>query len=220
MITYGVIPCALRGVILEDKMQRVYLYYAEVCSGECAHQLYPNERMEEINGCKNEGVRREKYSAWALLRYAITDALALKFEDVQFVKLPSGQWICDKCSFSISHADGAVVVAVSDLAVGADVEIVKSINPRLAPKILTDLEFARYSELSDFEKTGFLLERWCKKEAIFKANGGSVLLPGTIECDDYYTAAERISINGHEFAVAIAANEDFKVEIRSAQNIN
>ena len=198
-------------------MQRVYLYYAEVCGRECAHQLYPKQRMEEINACKNDSVRREKYSAWALLRYAVTDALSLNFEDVQFVKLPSGQWICDKCSFSISHADGAVVVALSDLAVGVDVEKVKNINPRLAAKVLTEREFERYIELSNEGKSAFLLECWCKKEAIFKANGGSVLLPRIIECDDYLTVAKRISINGNEYAVAIAANEKFEVEIRHAQ---
>ena len=195
-------------------MQRVYLYYAAVTDADSSHQLYPGERMAEINACKNEIIRREKCCAWEMLKYAVTDALSLKFDNLQFAKLPSGQWICEECAFSISHSDDAVVVAVSERSVGVDVEGAKAIDPRLAEKVLTASELKRYSDLNDVDKTIFLLETWCKKEAIFKAIGGSALLPKTIECDTYHTEVKRVRINDREYLIAVAANESFEIEDR------
>ena len=195
-------------------MQRVYLYYAAVTDADSSHQLYPSERMAEINACKNEIVRREKRCAWELLEHATIDALSLKFDNLRFTKMPSGQWICEECAFSISHSDDAVVVAVSERSVGVDVEGAKAIDPRLAEKVLTASELKRYLDLNDVDKTIFLLETWCKKEAIFKAIGGSALLPKTIECDTYHTEVKRVRINDREYLIAVAANESFEIEDR------
>ena len=199
-------------------MQKVYIYYAEISRLESLRTLYPKERMEEINECKSESVRLEKYCAWNLLKHAVVDAFSLVFDNLQFTKMQSGQWVCDQCNFSISHSDGVVAVVVSNFAIGIDIEPVKRLGERLAGKVLTELELERYSELSDEVKAEFLLECWCKKEAIFKSSGGSVLLPRTIECDNYHTALERVSIDGREYVIAIAASEEF--EIKKLSNIN
>ena len=122
-------------------MQKVYLYYAEITDIDRSNMVYPKERMDEILECKNESVRREKYSAWKLLEYAVKDAFSLDFDNLQFTKLDSGQWVCDKCSFSISHSDGVAAVAVSDVSVGVDIEPVRAIDQRLASKVLTDSEY-------------------------------------------------------------------------------
>ena len=196
-------------------MKKIYVYYAQTSVDTAERELYPRERMDEINRCKNDSARREKYSAWKLLEHAINDAFSLDFDNLQFAKLDSGKWICDKCSFSISHSEGVVAVAVSDASMGVDVEPVRTIDPRLSGKVLTDAEYEHYSVLSEDDKASFLLECWCKKEAIFKAIGGSVLLPKTIECSAYHTVIKRVNINQREYVMAIASIEPFSTDIRA-----
>ena len=196
-------------------MQKVYLYYAEITDIDRSNMVYPKERMDEILECKNESVRREKYSAWKLLEYAVKDAFSLDFDNLQFTKLDSGQWVCDKCSFSISHSDGVAAVAVSDVSVGVDIEPVRAIDQRLASKVLTDSEYEYYSSLGEDDRANLLLECWCKKEAIFKATSGSVLLPKTIECSAYHTVVKRMNISQREYVIALASVEPFSSDTRS-----
>ena len=197
------------------KMKKIYVYYAQTSVDTAERELYPRERMEEILECKNESVRREKYSAWKLLEHAINDAFSLDFDNLQFAKLDSGQWVCDKCSFSISHSDGVAAVAVSDASVGVDIEPVRAIDQRLASKVLTDSEYEYYSSLGEDDRANLLLECWCKKEAIFKAASGSVLLPKTIECSAYHTVVKRMNISQREYVIALASVEPFSSDTRS-----
>ena len=139
-------------------MKKIYVYYAQTSVDTAERELYPRERTEEINGCKNESVKREKYYAWRLLEYAIKDVFSLDFNNLQFTKLPSGQWICDGCRFSISHSSGRVAVAVSDSDVGVDIEAVHDIDERIANKALTDAEFSHYKRLKDGSREEYLLE--------------------------------------------------------------
>ena len=198
-----------------DNMQEIYVYYAKIPSdiGEC--ELYPRERTEEINGCKNESIKREKYYAWRLLEYAIKDVFSLDFNNLQFTKLPSGQWVCDELCFSLTHAGGAVTVALSIADVGVDIELVRELDGRLAERVLTDREYLCYQSLAEERRQDYLLETWCKKEAIFKASRGEILLPRAIDTNDHCTYIKRIKIADSEYLIAVSANEPFSVELRA-----
>ena len=200
-------------------MQNIHVYYAAIPEGGCERELYPKERMEEIQGCKNEVVRREKYRAWEILKFAVQDALKLRFDNLQFTKLPTGQWICGECFFSISHSDGAVTVAVSDLNIGIDIEPIRAIDKRLLPKVLTENELACYGELSEDEKERYLLECWCKKEAIFKASHGDILIPKEIECQNNFTDVYEVKIGDKQYLLAIAARGQFESWLKSVEEL-
>jgi phosphopantetheine--protein transferase-like protein len=203
--------------IRNNKMEKIYVYYAPIPTEIEDRELYPRERMDEINGCKNDGVKRDKYYSWALLEYAVRDALSLDFNNLQFTKLSSGQWICDGCRFSISHTDGAVAAAVSDSDVGVDIEAVHDIDERIANKALTDAELSHYKRLKDGSREEYLLESWCKKEAVFKAFCGEVFLPREIETDRYMTQIARVVIDEWEYVIAVSAKEPFDVKLIEAE---
>jgi 4'-phosphopantetheinyl transferase len=77
--------------------------------------------------------------------------------------------------FSLAHAAGLAVVAVSDRAVGVDVEDATAAAQPLAPA-LTDRERATCLSYADFARL------WTRKEAVLKAVGkGLAIHPGRIE---------------------------------------
>ena len=67
-------------------MQKVRVYCALMPNGIGERELYPKERMNEINECKSESVKREKYRVWELLEYAINFVIfATKSEVLQII---------------------------------------------------------------------------------------------------------------------------------------
>lgn len=76
----------------------------------------------------------------------------------------------DPIHFSISHTKGHVFVALSDRPIGIDAEETdRQINLRLAEKILSPAEKARYDAAAD--KRAALLKLWVLKEAWVKYTG-------------------------------------------------
>lgn len=72
--------------------------------------------------------------------------------------------------FSISHTDDAVFCVLSDHPVGIDAESMdRKIDPKLADKILSPAEKARYEKAKD--KNAALLRLWVQKEAYAKLTG-------------------------------------------------
>ena len=72
--------------------------------------------------------------------------------------------------FSVSHTDKTVFCVLSDRPVGIDAEPTdRSIDPRLADKILSPAEKARYDAAPD--KNAALLRLWVQKEAYAKLTG-------------------------------------------------
>lgn len=78
-------------------------------------------RDEEICSALNEKVKRQKFFAWKLLQKGL-NKLGFNPLDIEFFKSGNGKWTSNKVNFSISHSEKAVVVAISDLPVGVDVE--------------------------------------------------------------------------------------------------
>jgi 4'-phosphopantetheinyl transferase len=77
--------------------------------------------------------------------------------------------------FSVSHAGGLAVIAVSNRPVGVDVEDAMAGEQPLAPA-LTQRERATCRSYADFARL------WTRKEAVLKAVGkGLALHPGRIE---------------------------------------
>ena len=165
--------------------------------------LYPKERMTEIQRCKSDKAKREKYWVWVLLEKALKEALNIDIANLKFTKMPSGKWIADGCYFSLSHTDGAMAVAVSESPVGVDIERVREVRRGLGDKILTEREMAHQRALGDDEKREYLLDKWCEKEAIFKAGEGNALLPRTIETSEHETQIKRVTIGDQEYIVCV-----------------
>lgn len=75
--------------------------------------------------------------------------------------------------FSISHTPNHAFCALSDVPIGVDAEeISRRVNPKLAEKILSEAELARYRTAADANRA--LLTFWVLKEADGKCSGRGV----------------------------------------------
>ena len=189
-------------------MCKTYVYYSVIPEGLGDKPLYPKERMNEINGCKSDKARREKYWAWILLEHALKDSFNLDIDNLRFAKNDNGKWESDKVFFSVSHSDKLVAVAVSDSAVGVDIEREAELRAGLETKILTDGEMSEYNELPSAMRTPYVIKKWCQKEAIFKSENKKALLPRTIETESYSTEVFNLAIAGDKYTLAIASEAE------------
>ncbi len=172
-------------------------------------EVYPTQRQLELDKVTNEVVKREKYSSWKLLEYAISRSFGFKFADLVFAK-EKGKWVCDKCYFSISHSDGYVAVAVSREACGVDIEN-REVADNLARLVLTKKETAEFNNLQD--KSGYMLNKWVLKESIFKSLGQKNFAPKKIETDTYSTFYKQIEVGEKTFSLGVATNTPDKIKL-------
>lgn len=186
------------------KKQYLYVYISTVTSSTAFSPIFPKERENEINSVRNERVKREKYSAWRLLEYAVSKALGISIVDAKLTKDENGKWHSPHFEFSISHSRSAVAVAISHAPVGIDVELVGSVrHDGFAERNLTSGELSEYYSLPDTEKEAFLLTRWCIKEAVFKKRGDKIFSPSNINTIAEGFTINSFRLNGENYVCAV-----------------
>lgn len=139
-----------------------------------------NFLMQFVGSEKRERIVRRKIKQDAdnmlvgeiLAKTAIKKAFGISIENQEFV--------CDKNQkpylaaypnifFNISHSGGLVACAVSDKAVGLDIQRIGSYRAKTAERV------CNYSELEQIEKSGDRASEftkiWTQKEAALKKNG-------------------------------------------------
>ena len=146
--------------------------------------VFPPERQREIDGVRNETLRRERYCVWKLLEQALDHSFGLNMRDLKFEKKSDGKWVCDRVFFSQSHSTDAVAVAVSDGPVGVDLEGAEEFFERFSdPARLARMEkrVCNDAELSAINGAEGFLTLWTKKEALFKCYGKGGFDPREID---------------------------------------
>lgn len=188
------------------------LYIARIPDAEPTETLFPPEREREIASTRNPRAKKEKYYVWRLLEYALRESLGTTLEQAELCKAANGKWLSPRLFLSLSHAQDAVAVAISDAPVGVDIEGYRTPRTdRLAARVLSE------RELADFEKAPkrdeFLLQKWTAKEAIFKKGGDGVFSPAKIETGDADTVSDVLELGGvyYVFAVATDAPEVLRI---------
>ena len=142
------------------KDANVDVYIAIIPENGCMEAVYPPERDQEINLTSNEKIKKEKHYVWRLLEYAVLNSFGFCMEDMAFQKTKRGKWITPNCEFSLSHSNGVVAVAVSRFRVGIDIEIAHgACSPRIAPRVLTEMELLEYNSLADIEREEYLIKK-------------------------------------------------------------
>ncbi len=168
--------------------------------------LYPIERQNEVLACTNEKARRQKYYAWKLLDYALSESFGYKIGDLELCKGKNGKWTSPSCYFSLSHSHNAVAVAVSDRPIGVDVEKLAPKKAEFLQRVLTEQERAEFGLLvGEKSRLEYLFESWTKKESIFKKAGEGAFRPKKIAVDTIATASKKIEIGGEEYILSVAA---------------
>lgn len=139
-----------------------------------AFALLPDWRRRKCEALRFAADRRRSVAAWMLLVELLAvrgvDASGLAVEigatgRPEFV--PSVGW-----RFSLSHAEGRVMAAVSDRPVGCDVERVRPLEPGLPEACLDEVELARFAALAEAsERERLFCRLWTRKESLGKALG-------------------------------------------------
>lgn len=153
----------------------IFVYCAAVPFAAGGGEVFPAARAALIAQTKNPSLKAQRRSVWALLEYALLDALGLKLRELNAACTPDGKWYFPggECFFSLSHTSGAVAAAVSKRCrCGVDIEALADAEARfsegLRARIFDPEEAARCDALPAEKKARFAAISWTKKESIFK----------------------------------------------------
>lgn len=130
-----------------------------------------NSRLERAQAAKSPAVRSRTIFSYALLRLALAEDFGID-EAPEFGYEPLGKpFLKDfpNIFFSLSHAENAVLCAVSEQPVGADVQDIRTIKADISHRICTPAELERLSAADD--KNREICRLWCLKESFGKLTG-------------------------------------------------
>lgn len=181
------------------------VYVAKMPREIGAERILPTARADEIAECQSDKVQRQKYYAWRLLGYALQQTFGYAIETLDFCKGKNGKWTTPYCYFSLSHSENAVAVAVSDRAIGVDVERVNAEKAAFLQTVLTAQEREEIAVLTDeTERVEYLFKRWTQKESFFKRAGDGAFRPSKIAVDGALVSTKKMVIDGEEYMLSVA----------------
>ena len=130
-------------------------------------------RQEKILRLRSESDRTQSIMTELLLRKVAGDFLQIRGEEITLCEAASGKPyfpFFPEYHFSLSHTEGAVLVAVSDQPIGADIEHSRFVEEAVFDRVLTRSERKAMLLHSAGAKASFL-EIWTRKEAYLKWTG-------------------------------------------------
>lgn len=188
-------------------MPILHVYTAKIPDEKlCLDAVYPEQRKNEILECSNQKVRKEKYYAWELLKYALSRTFGYKIQNLQFDKDKNGKWSVKECFFSISHSNGIVAVALSRSAVGVDVEAINKQKQRVLEKVLTRKERKAFDKVCESERATWLTQKWTEKESIFKAGKEAKFRPSKTQTNGGRTKSKTVCLDGVEYVLTVCSD--------------
>lgn len=172
-------------------------YYMDIscdCSLEQSQALYgflPEERQTGIDKLKNAALAKKRILSGAFLQYVLSLTLDIPLERISYqygeygkpalsggVVPGSRGWTGDKIEFNLSHSGKYAVLAVSDAAVGIDIENGKRNRMTVAKRCFCREEYEDIATATtEAERTRRFLEYWTMKEAYVKYLGEGLHIP-------------------------------------------
>jgi len=177
---------------------------------DCDERINFKARLEEIERCKSEKVRNQKFFAWKLLEYAVSFVYNKDIADCEIYK-DGDKWKCDDFYLSISHTNNVVAVAVSSSRVGIDIEkkdVARFDNIR-ADKFLSEEEKSMFPSLDGITKN----KLWALKEAIFKFGNDRFFFPNRVSTLGINHAISEIFCASAEYFLAVVGAEEYKLHL-------
>ena len=148
-----------------DKGGITIVYFGRVPDGFGLDSVEYTPRDEQIayDTQPRKGLRQYAWIALskAIAEYTETNGCTMPLPRL----LPNGKWVADNCYLSLSHTDGYVAAAVSDLPVGVDI---KRTNRKLAKGLYDRIACGKETTLYANPDNATMLQLWTAKEAIFK----------------------------------------------------
>ncbi len=177
----------------------------------------PVSRQAEIADCGNPEVAKSKYYVFKLLEIALKDIYNVDLHNCGITRLPCGKWQCSVCQLSMTHSGNFVAVAVSDLPVGIDAELVDPIrfNDKLQSRIFTESEAVVASKMNDGERSIYANRIWTIKEAIFKRSGADKFVAGRIDTTVADARSVSVVADGKQYYLTVASSHDAAVSFHA-----
>ena len=126
--------------------------------------------------------------------------------------------ISDKVKFNISHSNDYVVLAISDVDVGVDIEKIRPFKPNMIDFVSTKEEKEAIVDEESFFKV------WTAKEALLKCLGTGLSLPlkivpalpfeGKKEFQKQLFYSKQMKIEDYVLTVTIASKSNFKIDLK------
>lgn len=201
----------LTGVKRQKVIMGVSVYIAKsiAYTGE---SVYPPARNEEIASATSDKVRRDKFSSWKLLSYALKDFFGKAPDSFVFSKTENGKWIADYGYFSLSHSGDVACVAVSSCQIGVDIEDLNVFDRKICNKkerFIKKICSAREAEELKNAPISRLAAVWTQKESNYKLSGKGVFVPCKIAADDKITKTCTVEFFGVPYVVSVAGEGGF-----------
>lgn len=158
----------------------------------------PPERRRRLERIRRADRRREPLCAYALLALALRETLGWNERPPMALTERGKPYFPDfpQVQFSLSHTDGAVLVGLSDRAIGVDIERIRPVGDQLKRRVAGDAG----------EEAFFLL--WVRREARAKRSGAGIgTMRGAeppLEEGEFYHALETFP----GYAAGVACGEE------------
>ncbi len=158
-------------------MLKLFFCRAQGETPAVSEELFSSYRKEKLAALKAPRARREAVFSELLLRFALRE-IGLAVDGP--LEIAAGEYgkpflKGGEAQFSISHSCGAILCAVSDRDVGADVQIRSKAKLPLMERFFAEEE--RAYVLSSQDTDDAFTEIWAKKESWIKRSGLGLSLP-------------------------------------------
>ncbi len=140
---------------------------------ECDKKISNKQRRIEIDSCKSEKTKMEKFYSWKLLEKVLKEEYGENINKLHFRKLENGKWCIDKYEISISHSGSLLALSISSIKHGIDIQEYgnEELSNKLADKIYSENEKPDSLTNEQFYKD------WSIKEAMFKMSNDESFNP-------------------------------------------
>lgn len=143
-------------------------------------KIISNDRREKIKKYHFEEDKKRSIIAELLLRHSLKKDFGITREQVQFTKNSFGKPMLknfEQIYFNLAHSGDWVVCGVSDVPIGIDVEIIKSIDLEIAKTFFSSDEYKDIIKQPKEEQITYFYELWTLKESYVKAEGKGLSIP-------------------------------------------
>jgi 4'-phosphopantetheinyl transferase len=136
-------------------------------------EMLPVENRTFFTRFKRTASLQRSLLGEVLLRYILGRKLGIQSITITFRKSDNGKPYLEnkEAYFNLSHSGDWVVMALSDGEVGIDVEVVRTVNYRIAERFFSPEEVALLNSKVDNEKLDYFFDLWTLKESFLKFIG-------------------------------------------------
>ena len=134
----------------------------------------PESRLNRYSSYSHPSNRLQSLAGEVLSRFAIHTFTGIANKDIEIGYGENGKPFItnlENVHFNISHSGDFVVCAVSNNAIGIDVERIRKVNLRIAERYFSTSELHDLLQLGEEERKTYFIALWTVKESYLKAIG-------------------------------------------------